>query len=57
MAKVKIKNMDHLHQSDMIYVFGTILKHLGIIKNFEKSLFYLELNILLIYLFETGMKC
>jgi hypothetical protein len=54
---IKIRGMDHSHQSDILFVLGTTLKFGKLVKNFKKSPLFVELNIFIIYSFEKGMRC
>jgi len=48
------KGMDHIAPSDMVYVFGNILKFTGSIKLFNLSDKFMELNVLLSQMFLDG---
>ena len=54
---IKIRGMDHSHQSDILFVLGTFLKFGKLVKNFKKSPLFVQLNIFIIYSFEKGMRC
>ncbi len=56
MTKLYVKGMDHLHHSDSVFTFGTMLTSIGSIKNFGFSEFFNELTIYCLYLFEHGVE-
>lgn len=54
LTKFYIRYSDHLHHSDAIYVFGTLLKVMGTISHFRYSTFFNELTVYAMFLFEKG---
>lgn len=54
LTKFYIRDSDHLHHSDTIYVFGRLLNFIGSVKHFQHSKFFNELTVYAMYLFEKG---
>ena len=54
MSKILIRGLEHLHPSDVLFTFGTLLVFTGSIRNFAKRMLYVDILVYMICLFEEG---